>query len=78
MSNRQARIARKRHQRETGEHYEHPIKKATPISQLSFLRGMVRRADGSLAPRRMRVRERFLAARGLQYGDKGKIIPKDA
>ncbi|AYD87398.1 hypothetical protein SEA_VALENTINIPUFF_104 [Microbacterium phage ValentiniPuff] len=78
MSNRQERIARKRQQRETGEHYFHEQKRPTPISQLKFLRGMVQRADGSMAPRRLRVRERFLAARGLQYGDRGKIIPKDA
>jgi len=78
MSNRQARIARKRHQRETGEHFQHPVKVATPISMLSFLRGVVRKPDGSMGPRQLRKRERFLTARGLQYGDKGKLIPKDS
>lgn len=78
MSNRQARIARKRHQRETGEHYEHPVKVATPFSMRAFIRSLVPKPDGSMGPRSFRRRERWLADRGLQYGDKGKIIPKDA
>ena len=78
MSNRQARIARKRHQRETGDHFQHPVKVPTPFHLRDFIRGMVRKPSGAMEPRSLRRREQWLADRGLQYGAKGEIIPKES